>query len=107
MCPEFNHEHISDADYQHALNVRHVFKCQTLGDYHDLVLKTDVLLLAEVFENLRKVIIKVYKLDPACYYTSPGLSWDTMLKLTKVELQLITDIDQYLMDESELMGDIL
>ena len=56
-----------------------VFGMKTMRDYHDLYLKTDVLLLADVFEEFRNVCLDNYKLDPAWYYTSPGLSWDTML----------------------------
>ena len=57
-----------------------------MGDYHDLYLKTDILLLADVFETYRKTCLKVYGLDPAHYYTSPGLSWDALLKHSDVEL---------------------
>ena len=56
-----------------------VFGMKTMRDYHDLYLKTDVLLLADMFEEFRNVCLDNYKLDPAWYYTSPGLSWDTML----------------------------
>ena len=73
---------IKDKDYQHALNVWNTFNCQTLQDYHDLYLKSDVLLLADVFENLRKTSLKYYKLDPCHYYTLPGLAWDACLKET-------------------------
>ena len=99
-------EHISDDNYNHAKQIWNTFKCKTLGDYHDLYLKTDVILLTDVFENFRTVCMKAYKLDPAHYYTSPGLSWDSMLKFTKIKLQLITNIDMYLMVESGLRGGI-
>ena len=72
---------------------------QTMGDYHDLYLKTDVLLLADVFENFRKKCLEYYELDPAHYYTAPGLSWDAALKLTKVNLELLDDIEMHLMVE--------
>lgn len=88
-----NKEHISDADFQRANDVWNLFECQNLGDYSDLYLKSDVLLLCDVFENFRKISLDKYKLDPAQYYTAPGLSWDAMLKLTGVELELLTDID--------------
>ena len=74
---------ISDDDYTHAKNVWKTFHMQTMGDYHALSLKTDVLLLADVFENFRKKCLEYYALDPAHYYTAPGLSWDAALKMTK------------------------
>ncbi|GFR66066.1 protein NYNRIN [Elysia marginata] len=75
--------HISDSDYAHAQNIWRTFECRTLGDYTDLYCRADVLLLADVFENFRKTCQKQYKLDPAHYYTSPGLSWDALLKKTE------------------------
>ena len=65
---------------------------KTLGEYHDFYLKTDVLLLADVFEAFRKVCLENYRLDPAWYFTSPRLAWDAMLKKTGVKLELLTDI---------------
>jgi hypothetical protein len=79
-------EGISEVEYQHALKVWETFGCQNLGDYHDLYLKTDMLLLDDVFENFRKTCQGQYGLDPTHYYTSPGLSWDALLKKTSVEL---------------------
>ena len=99
-------EEISDEDYLHANNVWNTFNCQTLQDYHDLYLKTDVLLLADVFENFRKTSLKYYKLDPCHYYTVPGLAWDTCLKLTKQKLQLLKDYDMLMMFERGIRGGI-
>ena len=82
------------------------FNCKTLGDYHDLYLKTDVNLVADVFENFRNICLQQYKLDPANFYTSPGLSWDALLKKTNVELELLTDYDMHLMIEKGLRGGI-
>ena len=76
--------HISDEDYEHAQNVWQSFSIQDLEHYSDLYLKTDVILLAEVFENFRTNCLAAYELDPAHYYTTPGLSWDAMLKNTQV-----------------------
>ena len=65
--------------------------CKRFKDYHDIYLQTDVVLLADVFENFRKTRIANYELDPANYMTAPGLAWDAMLLQTKVELELIHD----------------
>jgi len=81
-------EHITDGDYQHAKNVWDNFKLKNMGEYHDLYLKSDILLLADVFENFRKTCLQNYKLDPCHYFTSPGLSWDAMLKMTNIKLEL-------------------
>ena len=94
-----NDEGISDEDYRHAQKVWKTFEMKTLEDYHNLCNKADVLLLADVFENFRNICIKNYKLDPAHYYTAPGLAWDAALKITEVELELLTDPDMLLMVE--------
>ena len=99
-------EHISDEDYEHAQKVWKTFNMKNMGNYHDLYLKSDVLLLADVFENFRKTCLEYYKLDPCHYYTSPGLSWDALLKMTKVKLELITDIDMYQFIEKGTRGGI-
>ena len=99
-------EEISDKDYEHANNVWKTFNCQTLQDYHDLYLKTDVLLLADVFENFRKTCLKHYKLDPYHYYTAPSLAWDACLKETKEKLQLLKDYDMLMMFERGIRGGI-
>ena len=85
---------------------KHAFQIKNLGEYHDLYLKTDVLLWADVFENFRDECLKNYVLDPARYFTSPGVSWDAALKKTKVKLDLITDIDIQLFIEKGFRGGI-
>ena len=77
-----------------------------MGDYHDHYLKKDVLLLADVFEKFIDTCLKFYKLDPCHRFSSPGLSWDAMLKMAGVELEKITDIDTYLLIEKRLRGGI-
>ena len=101
-----NNEHISDEDYYHAENVWNTFKLQTMGEYHDLYLKSDILLLADVFENFRKTCLQYYKLDPCHYFTSPGLSWDAMLKMTNIQLELMKDIDMFQFIEKGMRGGI-
>ena len=97
---------ISDEDYRHAQNVWKTFNMKTLGDYHDLYLKTDVLLLTDVFEEFRSVCLENYKLDPAWYYTAPGLAWDAALKESGVELELLRDYDMLLMVEKGIRGGV-
>ena len=97
---------ISEDDYSHAKNVWNTFNLQNMGEYHDLYLKTDILLLTDVFENFRKTCLTYYKLDPLHYISSPGLAWDAMLKMTGINLELITDIDMQLFIEKVLRGGI-
>ena len=99
-------EGISDDEYKHAQNVWKTCGIKTLGGYHDLYLATDVLLLADVFEKFRKLSMKIYKLDPCWFFTSPGLAWDAMLKMTGIRLELMTDIDMYLFIEKGTRGGI-
>ena len=99
-----NNEHISDEQYKHAQNVWDTFNLKTMGDYHDLYLKSDILLLADVFENFRKTCLQCYKLDPCHYFTSPGLSWDAMLKMTDIKLELMVDIDMFQFIEKGMRG---
>ena len=101
-----NDKHISDKDYEHAKRVWKTLKCKTMGDYHDYYLASDVVLLSDVFENFRKTCLEYYKLDPCHYFTSPGLSWDAMLKMTNIELELMTDIDMFQFIEKGLRGGI-
>ena len=101
-----NNEHISDENYKHAQNVWNTFNLKNMGEYHDLYLQSDILLLTDVFENFRKTCIEYYKLDPCHYFTSPGLSWDAMLKMTDIKLELMTDVDMFQFIEKGLRGGI-
>ena len=84
---------INSEEYEHAKNVFNVFNCKNLREYCNLYMKTDILLLADVFEQFRTECISTHKLDPAHYYTLPGFTWSSMLKFTKVKLELLTDVD--------------
>ena len=87
---------ISEKEYQRACDVWKLFEIKYLGQYHDFYLKTDVLLLCDVFENFISVCLKDYGLDPSHYISSPSLSWDAMLKFTGIQLEKINDIDVHL-----------
>ena len=95
---------ISDDDYKKAEAVWKHFKLTNLGEYHDLYLKTDVLLLTDVFETFRTMCLEYYELDPAHYYTLPNFAWDAMLLKTGVELEQIHDLEMYEMIEKGLRG---
>ena len=96
----------SEEDYQHTQRVWKEFGIHNLGDYHDPYLRTDVVLLANVFEAFRDTCLNNYKLDPAHFYTSPGLAWCTCLKCTGIRLELLTDPDMLLMFERGIRGGI-
>ena len=84
-------KHITLEDYQHAQKMWTSFELKTLCEYHDLHLKTDVLILSDAFENFRTTCMKNYELDAAHYFSSPGLAWDAMLKMTGMELELMQE----------------
>ena len=101
-----NMEDITDADYRHGKTVFEYLINKNLGDYHDLYVQSDTLLLADVFENFRNMCIKVYELDPAHFLSAPGLAWQASLKKTEVKLELLTDVDMLLMVEKGIRGGI-
>ena len=119
-----NMKGISDQDYEHAQQVWNTMEKKTLGCYHDTYLKTDVLLLADVFETFRNTCLKNYKLDPAHFYTAPGLAWQALSKTAaeycehekrrkdcelcpnECRLELLTDIEMLLMDNKSIWGGI-
>eukprot|EP00102_Acyrthosiphon_pisum_P012564 XP_008181781.2 PREDICTED: uncharacterized protein LOC103309046 [Acyrthosiphon pisum] len=95
---------LCDEDYEYAKRVWDHFNFNTLGEYSDWYMKVDVMLLCDVFENFRDLCLDTYGLDPNYYYTAPGMSFDCMLKYTKVQLQLLSDYDQLLMMEAGVRG---
>ena len=101
-----NDQDIMNDEYNHAKKVWKIFNIKTMGKYHDLYLKSDVLLLADVFESFRKTCLQYYKLDPCHYFTSPGLSWDAMLKMTNIKLELMTDVDMFQFIEKGMHGGV-
>ena len=104
FCSKLNLENITDKDYEHVKKVWETFEIKDLGEYHDLCVQCDTFLLSDVFENFRKKCIEIYKLDPAHFLSAPGLAWQACLKKTKVELELLTDIDMLLMVEKGTRG---
>ena len=101
-----NMEDIDDIDYRHGNNAFKGFKLENLGDYHDLYVQSDTLLLADVFENFRDMCIKEYELDPAHFLSLPGLAWQACLRKPSIELELLTDYDTLLMLEEGIRGGI-
>ena len=97
---------IMDKEYAHAQDVWATFGWRMLGDYHDLYVTTDILLLADVFENVRNVCQEKYGLDPVHYYSAPGLSLDALLKKTGIELELLTYMDMHWFIERGMRGSI-
>ena len=99
-------EDIDDIDYRHGNNVFNKFKLNNLGDYHDLYVQSDTLLLADVFENFRDMCLKEYELDPAHFLPLPGLAWQACLKKNNIELELLTNYGMLLMVEEGMRGRI-
>ena len=97
---------ISDSDYEHTCCVWQEFRIRNIGEYHDLYLRTDVVLLANVFESFRWVCLENYGLDPLHFYTALGLAWKACLKKTGVRLKLLLDPDMLLMFERGIRGGI-
>ncbi|XP_031341014.1 uncharacterized protein LOC116169127 [Photinus pyralis] len=97
---------IPESEYMHAQNVWRKFNIQNLGQYSDLYLITDVLLLSDVFTNFREKCITTHKLEPAFFFTAPGYTWQCMLYYTKVKLDLLSDIDMILFMEKGIRGGI-
>ena len=106
FCIELNLEDISDEEYAHTQKVWNVFEIKNRGEYHDLYVNSDTLLLANVFESFRNKCLEIYELDPIYFVSAPGLAWQACLKKTEVKLELITDYDMILMIEKGIRGGI-
>ena len=103
---DLNMEDIDDIDYRHGNNIFNKFELENLGDYHNLYVQSDTLLLADVFENFRDMCLKEYELGPAHFVSLPGLAFQACLKKTNIELELLTDYDMLLMVEKGIRGGI-
>ena len=99
-------ENITDLDYRHAMRVFKEFEMNNLGDYRDLYVQSNTLLLADISENFRNMSLKTYGLDRAYFVSLPGFAWHGCLKITRVKLELITDINMLLMIESGMCGGV-
>ena len=99
---------VNEKEYKKAVNVwkYKAFKIKNRGEYHDLYLKTDVLLLVDVFEKFVETCLNYFRLDPCRYFSSLGLSWDAMLKMTGIKFELISDVDMHLFIEKRMRGGI-
>ena len=95
---------MNEKEYEENVNVWKVFKIKNLGEYHDSYLETDVLLLVDVFEKFVENCLNYYRLDTCYYFSSPGLCWDTMLKMTKTKLQTVHDVNMYIFIEKGMRG---
>lgn len=104
---ELNNKHCSEDDYEYAKLVYKKMNCKNIGDYTDIYMLNDVLILCDIFETFRKTCIEYYNLDPCWYFTAPGLSWDAMLCNTGVNLQTIPNYDMYLFLEKGIRGGVV
>ena len=99
-----NNEDVKEEEYIFAEKIWNAFNIKNLQEYMELYLKTDVILLCEVFERFREECRKIYKLDPCWYYTVPGLSYDAMLKVTGIKLEILRDVDMITYIEAGIRG---
>ena len=99
-------EDITDVDHRHASNVFKKFKLKHLGEYHDLYIQSDTLLLADVFRNSRNMCIEIYELDPAHFLSAPGLAWQACLKMKGIEVELLIEPDMLQTVENGVQGGI-
>ena len=103
---ELNSKSITDKDYAHVQEAFKELKLKSIGDYHDLYVQSDTLLLADVFEDFRNKYIEIYELDPTHFLSALGLTWQACLKKNELELELLANNDMLLMDEKRTRGGI-
>ena len=103
---ELNLECISDEDYVYTQKVWEIFEINNRGEYHNLYLQSDTLLLADMFENFRNMCLDIYGLDPIHFVTAPRLAWQACFKKTEVKLELLTDYNMILLVEKGIRGGI-
>ena len=103
---KLNLTNITKEDYLHSQKIWNKFKTKDSGDYHDLYVQSDTLQLADVFEDSRNMCLDIYGLDPSNFVSAPNLAWQACLKITGIELELITDNDMLLMLEKGIRGGI-
>ena len=103
---KLNEERISNINHAHSQKVQKVFEIKNFGEYHNLYVQCDTLLLADVFENFRDKCIEIYELDPAQFLSAAGLAWQACLKKAGVNLELLTDYNMLLMVEEGIRGGI-
>ena len=96
--------YLSDTEYVHTIKVWNTFNSKNVGEYHDLYLKSDILLLADVFKNFRKTCMQYYKINPCHYFTNPGSSWTAMLKTTDIKQELIIYVGIFQFIEKGMRG---
>lgn len=101
-----NNETVKPEEYENAEAIWKAFNIKTMREFTQFYNKIDVLLLADIMENFRELSLETYKLDPAWYFTTPGFAWDAMLRKTQIQMELLTDIDMFLMVESGIRGGI-
>ena len=103
---KLNQEDIINKDQKHGRNVWKTYGMQYMGEYHDLYVQSDTIMLTDIFENFRNNCMKIYELDPAHFLSAPGLTWEACLKQTKIKLELSTDKNMLLMFEEGTRGEM-
>ena len=104
ICSSLTDTKITDKEYEHVTNVWKIFEIKGMKDCHDFYLRCHILLLADVFEKIRNNSLKSYSLYPSHNLSTPGPSWDAMLKMTNIRLEHIPDPDMYIFFEKVKRG---